>query len=282
MTSPRFSIVVPTRGRPEYLAEALRSVQRQTLSDFECLVVSDGDARPPELPSDPRFRLLYRSEAGGPAAARNTGLAAATGEAVLFLDDDDLYSPDRLELAARGLARAPVAICWASYISSAGPLHGRRLSGIVHDRIADSVTPHIGSTTVLREVLVPFDDSLLSCEDLEWWIRQSRFAVETVEGVGVYIRRHHGPRFSTGQQQRIADSIRLVQTNTYFLRHHRAAAFRWKRIGLMYMDLDQPRQAATAFFRSFIRMPRPRTAYHLLRAGLHCTLRNHLSTNSHR
>ncbi|MBI4259617.1 MAG: glycosyltransferase family 2 protein, partial [Actinobacteria bacterium] len=105
VATPLFSVIVPTHGRPAYLAEALASVAAQTIEDWEAVVVDDASPEPVEVPDDPRFRLVRRDENGGPGAARNSGLAAATGRYIAFLDDDDLFTPDRLEVALEGLQR---------------------------------------------------------------------------------------------------------------------------------------------------------------------------------
>jgi glycosyltransferase involved in cell wall biosynthesis len=106
---PQVSVVVPTMGRP-VLVLALRSVLDQRDVDLEVLVVDDGSggrARPLlERVGDPRVRMLGHDRRRGPAAARNTGVGEARGAWVAFLDDDDLWAPDKL---ARQLAAADAA-----------------------------------------------------------------------------------------------------------------------------------------------------------------------------
>lgn len=103
----KVSVLVPSHNSAEYLADALRSVQDQTLRDFECLVVDDAstdDSRAIAkkfVGSDPRFKLLSLKENKGAAAARNAGLAKVSGEWIALLDADDLYLPERLELLIR-------------------------------------------------------------------------------------------------------------------------------------------------------------------------------------
>jgi glycosyltransferase involved in cell wall biosynthesis len=98
---PAVSIVTPTLNRIDFLRRALDSALAQTYGDLECVVVVDGPS--PELASfvtshpDPRVRLVQRETNGGVAAARNTGIAAAEGRYVGFLDDDDIWLPQKLE-----------------------------------------------------------------------------------------------------------------------------------------------------------------------------------------
>src|SRR6476661_8300940 len=94
--APMFSVIIPTYGRSSLLAEAVASVLAQSFSDFECIVVDDASPEAPTLPDDLRLRLIVREHNGGPPAARNTGIASATGAYVAFLDDDDVWRPDRL------------------------------------------------------------------------------------------------------------------------------------------------------------------------------------------
>lgn len=111
--TPRFSIIVPAYNVADYLEECLRSVAAQSGRDWECLVVDDGstdgatgplaDRLAAELPG---VRALHR-ENGGLSAARNTGLAAAAGEWVLFMDGDDRMAPGLLAALRADLDRDP-------------------------------------------------------------------------------------------------------------------------------------------------------------------------------
>ena len=106
-----FSVIVPTRDRPALLNEAIRSVIEQTDSSFELIIVNDGGATP-DLPSDPRIRMIQIEQSVGPAGARNVGIAAAKGWGVAFLDDDDLWLPGRRTTCRDALrGRAHVAVC---------------------------------------------------------------------------------------------------------------------------------------------------------------------------
>lgn len=104
--APRVSVILRTKDRPGFLAEALDSLRRQTISDFETVVVNDGGPISPALlePAPGRaLRIVAPPAPGGRTRALNAGLAAARGTYVAYLDDDDLLLPEHLETLARFL-----------------------------------------------------------------------------------------------------------------------------------------------------------------------------------
>ena len=106
---PLISIVTPTYNRADTIQRAVASVRAQSWSDWELIVVDDGstdDTTSRLAGLDPRIRLL-RQENQGVTVARNTGLAAAKGELVAFLDSDDEWLPHHLALAAAFFAAHP-------------------------------------------------------------------------------------------------------------------------------------------------------------------------------
>jgi glycosyltransferase involved in cell wall biosynthesis len=108
MAAPAVSVVIPFY-RARYLREALQSVQAQTFTDYEIIVVDDGSPDQAEverclLDGGARIRYL-RQENQGPAAARNTALRAARGRFVAFLDSDDTWEPTYLQEQVDGLTR---------------------------------------------------------------------------------------------------------------------------------------------------------------------------------
>ncbi len=100
MESPQVSVVIPTYNRARLVARAIRSALAQTFDDFEVIVVDDGSTDDTERVvagfDDPRVRYVPHSANGGEAAARNTGVAAARGIYIAFLDSDDEWFPDKL------------------------------------------------------------------------------------------------------------------------------------------------------------------------------------------
>lgn len=108
------SVVVPTVGRAD-LAKALRSVQEQSVPADEVLVVDDRADPADDLPGVPGLSVTtLRSGGGGAAAARNAGMAAAQGDLIAFLDDDDAWLPHHLASAQGLLAARPDVDVYAS------------------------------------------------------------------------------------------------------------------------------------------------------------------------
>lgn len=101
---PAISVIIPVYKVEPYLDACVSSVVGQTFSDLEILLVDDGSPdRCPELcdawaQKDPRVRVIHQ-ENGGLSAARNTGIGAAKGEFLAFVDSDDMLEPDALRRA---------------------------------------------------------------------------------------------------------------------------------------------------------------------------------------
>ena len=97
---PKVSVIIPTYNRADLMREAVESVLVQTYKDFEIIVVDDGSTdNTGDILSgleDPRLRMI-RQENQGQGLARNTGILAAAGQYIAFLDSDDLWESKKLE-----------------------------------------------------------------------------------------------------------------------------------------------------------------------------------------
>src|SRR5512138_2804909 len=94
------SVIIPTRNRCELLSTTLRSVLRQRDVEFEVFVVDEGstDDTPAMLLSldDPRVQVIRHDEPLGVSTARNRGAFEARGDWLAFVDDDDIWAPEKL------------------------------------------------------------------------------------------------------------------------------------------------------------------------------------------
>lgn len=148
---PLVSVVVATNRLSPFLAEALDSVADQTYRRIEVIVVDDGSENPSSVAQVvKRFpgATLVRQQPSGVAIARNLGAALATGEFLVFLDDDDRWHRERIERQVQALEEkpdAPLAYCGMQSIDVQGevifpadqvPVTGecdvaRRITGII-------------------------------------------------------------------------------------------------------------------------------------------------------
>ena len=103
------SIIIPVYNVENYLEECLNSVQNQTYTNIEVILVNDGSTDNSKriceryCQEDSRFHLLNQ-ENQGQSVARNTGVAASTGEFIAFVDSDDIILPNYLETLMQYLA----------------------------------------------------------------------------------------------------------------------------------------------------------------------------------
>jgi glycosyltransferase involved in cell wall biosynthesis len=117
-SSPAVSVIIPAWNVAPFIGDAIASLRRQTLDDWEAMVVDDGsqdrtgEAALATAAGDSRIHLI-RQQNAGVSAARGRALAEARGRALLFLDADDWLAPDALARLASALALAPAAVAAA-------------------------------------------------------------------------------------------------------------------------------------------------------------------------
>jgi len=173
---PRVSVVIPTHNRPELLNVAIGSVLEQGVDGVEIVVVDDGSDPPIKL--DMEGLIVVREPTpGGPAAARNRGVAAASAPLIAFLDDDDRFLPSKLTRCLECFERSPEAV--AVIHRSAyrpGPRTGTgeaRLERDPQSLMLRQQPPHLAGVVVRRDphLGVLFDESFKGAEDLDYLIR---------------------------------------------------------------------------------------------------------------
>lgn len=124
MTTPAVSIVIPTFNRALLVGKAIESVLAQTYQDFEVIVVDDGstDNTAEELARFGDRICLIQQTNKGVSAARNTGIRAARGKWIAFLDSDDQWIPSKLDRQLDCLRQVETGMCFTRCISGAGEI----------------------------------------------------------------------------------------------------------------------------------------------------------------
>lgn len=201
------TVVVPSYNGALYVREAIQSALHQTHPPLEVLVVDDGSTDgTPEIVrtiGDIRVRLIEQPN-GGVAAARNTGVAAASGEFIAFLDQDDVWFEDKLRTQLPYFDNPVVGLVGSllTYLGSAGAM--KATSGLIADeqqqRIAEArLMPFAPSSMVVRTSAIRavsgFDASLVRevgpIDDLDLVARIAKgHTVQTVPRSLGYYRIH--------------------------------------------------------------------------------------------
>ncbi len=116
----KVSIIIPCYNQADYIEPCLQSIRNQTLQDWECIVVDDGSTDDSAsivnriMQQDPRIRLICK-ENGGTASARNAGLQIAQGEYIQFIDADDWFNADKLQIQTEWMDNHISDISYTSY-----------------------------------------------------------------------------------------------------------------------------------------------------------------------
>ncbi len=131
--APMFSIVIPTYNRRMELLSAIESVTRQTCQNFEIVIVDDGSTdgtkEAIDALGDARIHYIKHDIQSGANTARNTGIDAATGEYISFLDSDDTFLKHKLERIKEEIEKFPEE---AVFISSHRRIKSNRTSFFHH------------------------------------------------------------------------------------------------------------------------------------------------------
>jgi glycosyltransferase involved in cell wall biosynthesis len=185
---PTVSVVIPTRNRAEMVAShALPSALAQRDVDIEVVVVDDGSdeegRRALESVTDSRVRVVHHATREGQSRARNTGIEAARGDWIAFLDDDDLWSPDKLREQLDAAASAGADFAYTGVVMIDESRGGEVITtfpptppeGLLERLLAWNAI-HAGASSVLARASIVrelggFDENLVQFTDWDLWIR---------------------------------------------------------------------------------------------------------------
>ena len=206
----RVSVVIPTHDRWRMLRRALLSVRRQSRRAAEVIVVDDGSTDETCCGIEREFPevSLLRQENRGVSAARNRGVAAATGDWIAFLDSDDEWLPVKLERQLAALEESPgYRLCHTGeiWIRNGRRVNPRRRYAKRGGWIFEACLPlcAIAPSSVLigRDLLEEiggFDESLPAGEDYDLWLRICcRWPVVLVDEPLVVRYAGHGDQLSS-------------------------------------------------------------------------------------
>jgi glycosyltransferase involved in cell wall biosynthesis len=226
--SPKVSVVIPAYNVQNYILETLKSLQQQSLKDFEALVVDDGSTdNTAELveffcSQDSRFIKLEKRN-GGLSSARNYGIRHAKSNYIALLDADDCYKPEKLAAHIHVLEHYPeVGVVYsasetirdnggATFISLSGkPIYADPLKALLCKNFIGHGSNAIFRHSIIHEVGY-FDETLKSSEDIDFWIRIAALErwsfYRDPRPLVCYRIRPSGLSFNVGQMQHCTEQV---------------------------------------------------------------------------
>lgn len=178
---PKVSVIIPVFNRTHPLERAIQSIQKQTFQDFEIIVVDD-HSTDDIFSITKKYGTRYLKTIGkGVSAARNTGIRSADSELIAFLDSDDEWLTNKLELQVKYLSenkKCNIVHTNEFWIRNGQPVN----QGTKHQKSGGRIFSECTelcliapSSVLVRKILLDqvgvFDESFTVCEDFDLWLR---------------------------------------------------------------------------------------------------------------
>lgn len=234
------SIITPAFNAAAYVEVTIASVQAQSHAHWEMLIVDDCSSDTTveiverAVAMDPRIRLIRQRKNGGPAAARNSALEAATGRWVAFLDSDDLWLPGKLEsqLAFQRNHSAKVTFTAFRRITADGRQTGRLINipeRVGYRQLLENTVIATSTVVVDREMSGEFRMKAMYYDDFGCWLDllrggdvalglQSDLMRYRVVGQSVSRNKKNSAR-QVWRTYRTVERLGLLQASWYFVNY---------------------------------------------------------------
>ena len=236
----KISIIIPTYNYAQYICEAIESVLNQTYKDFEIIVVDDGSTDNTKEVIKPylnKIKYIYQQNSG-PSAARNRGIKEAKGEYIAFLDADDIWLAQKLELQIKFMEKEKeVGLIFSDMILfnekgiiknsflkeklffnklSIKPLSSTEK--VIYDNVFNALLQEnfIPTNTVIvkKECFNKvgfFDETLFSVEDRDMWLRIGLFYDIGFINFPLVLTRFHETNISANQELALKSRLKVMK-----------------------------------------------------------------------
>lgn len=187
----KFSVIIPTYNRADLLDRCLQSLTEQTFKDFEVLVCDDGSTDnsaqvTQKYAEQLNVQYLWEANWGGPARPRNRGIAASKGEWICFLDSDDWWMPNKLEVCLKFLHDYDFLYHDMQIFSQTNGMQNNNLikgripshpffeNMLLKGNCCANSSVVVRKTIVDKVGLLSEDKALMAVEDFDYWLRVSQ------------------------------------------------------------------------------------------------------------
>lgn len=215
----KFSVIIPTYNRLDLLEKAIDSVKRQTCKNYEIIVVNDNPAEKSKVDAliskFDKTKIIHHTHSKGGNAARNTGILNSEGDLIAFLDDDDIWLPEKLAVHLKEHEKnldAGLIFSDCLYVYHNRHVIDKISSTEVPPNVVDAMgnakfCPATSSIVTIKRECVEkcglFDESLVSFQDWDLWFRIAHiFRFVHVPMVLVHYTQHLGDRTSHNESKR--------------------------------------------------------------------------------
>lgn len=222
---PSVSVIIPTYQRANLVSQAIESVLAQTYTDYEIIVVIDGstdNTKEVLAQFKDKITVIYQ-ENKGLSAARNTGIMATKGLYVAFLDDDDLWAPNKLEKQLACFESNPkIGLVYSDgfFFNEKSVLPDKWTSVYPPPPVWQFLALFARNVILASTVVVPrecleevglFDETLKSCEDYDLWLRIiEKFPIYFLnEPLGYY--RQTANSLQSNREQMLVTNLRVKE-----------------------------------------------------------------------
>ena len=273
---PLVSVIIPTYKRSEFLTRAINSVLKQTYKNLEVIVVDDNNKNDEYSKltqtlletyiNRNEIKIIQHDENRGISAARNTGIKIAKGQYITFLDDDDEFFPEKIELQVNIFKKSKenVGLVYGAY-EEINVSSGKKR--IILPKYKNNVynvlgINHIGtpSTIMLSNLAIKkvgeFDINLNHKEDIDYYFRLSKY-FEVLYTEKVVTRYYfHSRSASKNDNDRLDKMLRFLKKYKNELKKPK---IRWseiqERLGELYFLNNYKRKAIVSFISAYSNRP---------------------------
>ena len=260
---PTVSVIIATYNREKFIGAAVESVLKQTYKDFEVIIIDDGsnDSTKEIIANlkDPRIRYYYQ-ENKGRSIARNIALGLAKGKYITFLDSDDLYLPNKLEIQFDYMERNPniymiytSAYCMDELGKDLNHKYEANTSGKIYKDIAFFIPVTITLPTVMvrRQVFEKagnFDEVMYRFEDTDMWRRISKhYEIGAMPEFTCRLRTHSDNHLLNQDPVKIASALKYYSLKILNEDQEYGIPFLEKNLAKLYVHYGQALQTVPEF-----------------------------------